>query len=193
MATSQDEVPQEKSPKHSSRPRRSRKLPGHLMEYEHDLPDPEETESSSSSSSEESDKERKKEMKKWKRMEVVWGSVLKTMNEMQITMKETSSALTKRVEQLERACKSCSPLPTHSDAQQQERAASLPALLQTPQHSSAGTSSIHTTDQLLVLAPAVRQDARTPVNLLRPVEPIASSLLPASPVLHSASRQLPYL
>lgn len=191
MATSQDEVPQEKSPKHSSRPRRSRKLPGHLMEYEHDLPDPEETESSSSSSSEESDKERKKEMKKWKRMEVVWGSVLKTMNEMQITMKETSSALTKRVEQLERACKSCSPLPTHSNAQQQERAASLPALLQTPQHSSAGTSSIHTTDQLLVLAPAVRQDARTPVNLLRPVEPIASSLLPASPVLHSASRLAP--
>lgn len=161
------------------------------MEYEHDLPDPEETESSSSSSSEESDKERKKEMKKWKRMEVVWGSVLKTMNEMQITMKETSSALTKRVEQLERACKSCSPLPTHSNAQQQERAASLPALLRTPQHSSAGTSSIHTTDQLLVLAPAVRQDARTPVNLLRPVEPIASSLLPASPVLHSASRLAP--
>lgn len=52
MATPQDEVPQEKSPKHSSRPRRSRKLPGHLAEYEHDLPDPEETESSSSSSSE---------------------------------------------------------------------------------------------------------------------------------------------
>ncbi len=98
------------------------------------------------------------------------GQCTETMNEMQITMKETSSALTKRVEQLERACKSCSPLPTHSDAQQQERAASLPALLQTPQHSSAGTSSIHTTDQLLVLAPAVRQDARTPVNLLRPVE-----------------------
>ncbi len=130
-------------------------------------------------------------MKKWKRMEVVWGSVLKTMNEMQITMKETSSALLSVWNNWSEHARSCSPLPTHSNAQQQERAASLPALLQTPQHSSAGTSSIHTTDQLLVLAPAVRQDARTPVNLLRPVEPIASSLLPASPVLHSASRPAP--
>ena len=188
MTTPQDEVPQEKSPKHSPRPRRSRKLPGHLVEYEHDLPDPEETESSSSSSSEESDKE----MKGWKRMEAALGSVLKTMNEMQITMKETSGALTKRVEQLERACKSCSPLLPQSDAQQQDRAASLPALLPTPQPSSVGMSSIHTTDQLHVLEPAVRQDIRTPVNLLRPVEPIASSpMRNASSILHSAPKPAP--
>lgn len=190
MATPQDEVPQEKSPKHSPRPRRSRKLPGHLVEYEHDLPDPEETESSSSSSSEESET-KKKEMKKWKRMEAAWDSVLQTMNEMHITMKETSGALTKRVEQLERAGQSCSPLPTQSDAQQPDRAASLPPLLQTPQHSSVVMSSIHTTDHLHVLAPAERQDIRTPVNLLRPVEPIPSSpplhhLTKAYPILHSA-------
>jgi len=130
-------------------------------------------------------------MKKWKRMEAVLGSVLKTMNEMQITMKETSGALTKRVEQLERACKSCSPLPTQSDAQQQDRAASLPALLQTPQHSSVGMSSIHTTDQLHVLTPSERQDTGMPVNLLRPVEPIASSPLQNPNLIHSAPKSAP--
>lgn len=124
-------------------------------------------------------------------MAAAWGSVLKTMNEMQITMKETSGALTKRVEQLERACNSCSPPPTQSDAQQQDRAVSLPALLQTPQHSSVAMSSIHTTDQLHTLAPAERQDIRTPVNLIRPVESIASSPLQnANPILHPAPKSV---
>ncbi|MEQ2317125.1 hypothetical protein AMECASPLE_039573 [Ameca splendens] len=106
MATPKDGASQKESLKHSPRPRRSRKLPGHLVEYEHDLPDPEESESYMSSSSAETDKE---ENQRWEKMEVAWGRVLETMNEMQVTIKETSGALTKRVEQLERTYKSHSP------------------------------------------------------------------------------------
>ncbi|MEQ2173654.1 hypothetical protein GOODEAATRI_034313 [Goodea atripinnis] len=42
-----------------------------------------------------------------------------------------------------------------------------------PQPNSVGIPS-YTTDQLNLLAPAARQDTRTPVNLLMPVEPAAS-------------------
>lgn len=52
-------------------------------------------------------------------------------------------------------------------------------------------SSIHTTDQLHTLAPAERQDIRTPVNLIRPVESIASSPLQnANPILHPAPKSV---
>ncbi|MED6240918.1 hypothetical protein ATANTOWER_031807 [Ataeniobius toweri] len=163
MATPRDGASQKESLKHSPHPRRSRKLPGHLVEYEHDLPDPEESESSMSSSSAETDKE---ENQRWEKMEVVWGRVLETMNEMQVTIRETSGALTKRVEQLERIYKSRSPFLPQSHTLQHDRAESLPAFLQTPQPNSVGIRS-YTTDQLNLLAPAARQDTRTPTKASR--------------------------
>ncbi|MEQ2184666.1 hypothetical protein GOODEAATRI_010382, partial [Goodea atripinnis] len=165
-----DGASQKESLKHSPCPRRSRKLLRHLVEYEHDLHDPEESESSLSSGSTESDKE---EDKRWEKMEVVWGTVLETMNEMQVTIKETSGTLTKHVEQLERTYKSRSPFLPHSHALQQDRAESLPALLQSPQPNSGGMHS-YTTVSLNLLSSAPRQNTKTPVNLLRPVEPAAS-------------------
>lgn len=94
---------------------REKKLPGHLVDYEHNLtepPKPSRAPSSSSSSDYEEDE-------RWQRMESVWSSVLQHMTQLQVSMEETRGTLLQRVERLEQASKPGSPLPPETGALQQ--------------------------------------------------------------------------
>lgn len=191
METPNDDVPrsQGKSPENNLRPHRIKTIPRYLVDYQHDLPHPEPKASSnkSNSSSEESDDD---DNKRWERMEAVWDTMLKTMQDMQIAMKETSGAITKWVEKLERACESSSPHPAHSDTPQRDRPASIPASQQLLKPDSPGRNSLPITGQINVAAQEERQVIRTPVNMIRPIDP-AVSTQPSSFLVQSVPRPAP--
>lgn len=178
--------PQDRSASSSPRPMREKKLPGHLVDYEHNLtepPKPSRAPSSSSSSDYEEDE-------RWQRMESVWSSVLQHMTQLQVSMEETRGTLLQRVERLEQASKPGSPLPPETGA------------LQQPQHISSITEVaplqpssevLHdTTEPLTVPVIPSEQGTTTPANMPTPVETSAPSpprkvSLHTQPVLHPAT------
>nr|XP_054592608.1 uncharacterized protein LOC107395320 [Nothobranchius furzeri]XP_054592609.1 uncharacterized protein LOC107395320 [Nothobranchius furzeri] len=159
------ENPQDGGASSSPRPKRERKLPGYLVDYEHNLtepPNPSRAPSSSSSSDNE-------EEGRWQRMESAWNSVLQTMNHLQASMEDTHGTLLKRVERLEQASQPSSevihrtiePLPVP------EQDTTTPANMLTPVKASAPSPprkvSFHTQP---VLHPATYVAASTPLRRL---------------------------
>lgn len=178
--------PQDRGASSSPRPKREKKLPGHLVDYEHNLTEPPEPSRAPSSSSS-SDNE---EEERWQKMESVWNSVLQHMTQLQVSMEETRGTLLKRVERLEQASKPGSPLPPETGALEQLQPSSSITEVAPLQPSSEVLH--HTTEPVTVPVIPSEQDTTTPVNMLTPVETSATSpprkvRLHTQPVLHPAT------
>ncbi|XP_039457579.1 uncharacterized protein LOC120434117 [Oreochromis aureus] len=178
--------PQDRGASSSPRPKREKKLPGHLVDYEHNLTEPSEPSRAPSSSSS-SDNE---EEERWQKMESVWNSVLRHMTQLQVSMEETRGTLLKRVERLEQASKPGSPLPPETGALEQLQPSSSTTEVAPLQPSSEVLH--HTTEPVTVPVIPSEQDTTTPVNMLTPVETSAPSpprkvRLHTQPVLHPAT------